>query len=97
MSDDVGPRNELEKSLLAAQKEEISSDGLLYILMNSQVFMPVLIIQRSAHAQPLTLNAGECINGYPGLDAGFDMEPDSVNELLRGWGSRHGIDCGRVG
>src|SRR4030066_101090 len=64
MSEDFEPRNELEKSLLAAQSEEISSDDLLNILMNSQVFMPVqdekpslLNIQRSARAQPLVLNA----------------------------------------
>ena len=64
MSEDFEPRNELEKSLLSAQNEEISSDDLLNILMNSQVFMPVqdekpslLNIQRSARAQPLVLNA----------------------------------------
>lgn len=57
-------RNELEKSLLAAQEEEISSDDLLNILMNSQVFMPVqdekpelFNIQRSTRAQPLVLTA----------------------------------------
>ena len=41
MNEEFEPRNELEKSLLAAQEEIISSDDLLNILMNSQVFMPV--------------------------------------------------------
>ncbi len=138
MSNDFEPRNELEKSLLAAQKEEISSDDLLNILMNSQVFMPVqdekpvlLNIQRSTRAQPLVLNAEdgtpilvlfssperakEFISDYPGfgggilteftrvlekmgrdfgialnpgLDVGFDMEPETVNELVDGLGQQ---------
>jgi len=64
MSEEFEPRNELEKSLLAAQEEKISSDDLLNILMGSQVFMPVqdekrpvLNIQRSTRAQPLVLSA----------------------------------------
>lgn len=64
MSDDFEPCNELEKSLLAAQNEEISSDDLPNILMNSRVFMPVQDdkpslrnIQRSTRARPLVLNA----------------------------------------
>lgn len=61
---DTEPRNELEKQLLAAQEGRITSDDLLKILMNSQVFMPVqdekapvLNIQRSNRAQPLVLSA----------------------------------------
>jgi hypothetical protein len=138
MSEDFEPRNELEKSLLAAQNEEISSDDLLNILMNSQVFMPVqddkpavLNIQRSSRAQPLVLNAEdgtpilvlfssperakEFISDYPGfgggilteftwvlekmgrdfgialnpgLDVGFDMEPETVNELVDSLGQQ---------
>ena len=64
MTDDMQPRNELEKQLLAAQEDRISSDDLLKILMDSQVFMPVqdekapvLNIQRSTRAQPLVLTA----------------------------------------
>jgi hypothetical protein len=138
MTEAFEPRNELEKSLLAAQEEKISSDDLLNILMNSQVFMPVqdekpslLNIQRSARAQPLVLNAEdgtpilvlfssperakEFISDYPGfgggilteftwvlekmgrdfgialnpgLDAGFDMEPETVNELIDSLGQK---------
>ena len=138
MSDDFEPSNELETSLLAAQNEEISSDDLLNILMNSQVFMPVRDemtalpdIQRSARAEPLTLNAEDgtpvlvlfssperakdFIRDYPGfsggmrteftrvlekmgrdfgialnpgLDVGFDMEPETVNELVDGPGQQ---------
>ena len=61
---DAEPRNELEKQLLAAQEGLITSDNLLKILMDSQVFMPVqdekapvLNIQRSTRAQPLVLSA----------------------------------------
>ncbi len=61
---DAEPRNELEKQLQAAQEGSISSDDLLKVLMNSQVFMPVqdekapvLNIQRSTRAQPLVLTA----------------------------------------
>lgn len=131
MSEVFEPCNELEKSLLAAQEEEISSDDLLNILMNSQVFMPVqdekttlLNIQRSTRAQPLVLTAEDgtpilvlfssperakdFMDDYPGfgdgilaeftwvlekmgrdfgialnpgLDVGFDVEPQTVNEL----------------
>lgn len=63
MTDDMQPRNELEKQLLAAQEDRISSDDLLKILMDSQVFMPVqdekapaLNTQRAARAQPLVLS-----------------------------------------
>lgn len=132
MSEVFEPRNELEKSLLAAQEETISSDDLLNILMNSQVFMPVqdekpalFNTQRSARAQPLVLSAEDStpilvlfssperaqdfISDYPGfgggilteftwvlekmgrdfgialnpgLDVGFDMEAQTVNELV---------------
>jgi len=138
MSEDFEPRNELEKSLLSAQKEEIGSDDLLNILMNSQVFMPVqdekpslLNIQRSRLAQPLVLNAEDgmpilvlfssperakaFISDYPdfsggmlteftwalekmgrdfgialnpGFDVGFDMEPETVNELVDSLGQQ---------
>lgn len=137
MSDAFEPRNELEKSLLAAQDEEISSDDLLNILMNSQVFMPVqdekpaLPTQRSNRAQPLVLTAEDStsilvlfssaerakdfISEYPGfsggilteftwvlekmgrdfgialnpgLDVGFDMEPETVNELVNSLGQQ---------
>jgi SseB protein N-terminal domain len=138
MSEDFEPRNELEKSLLAAQNEEISSEDLLNILMNSQVFMPVqdekpslLNIQRSARAQPLVLNAEDgtpilvlfssperakdFMHDYPGFgggilseftwvlermgrdfgialnpghDVGFDMEPETVNELVDNLGQK---------
>lgn len=138
MSEEFEPRNELEKSLLAAQEEIISSDDLLNILMNSQVFMPVqddkpslLNIQRSARAQPLVLTAEdstpilvlfssperarEFISDYPGfgggilteftwvlermgrdfgvalnpgLDVGFDMEPETVNDLVDNLGQK---------
>ena len=127
MSEEFEPRNELEKSLLAAQEEKISSDDLLNILMNSQVFMPVqddkpslLNIQRSTRAQPLVLfsspeRAKELISDYPGfgggilteftwvlermgrdfgialnpgLDAGFDMEPETVNDLVDSLGQK---------
>ncbi|MDO8596282.1 MAG: SseB family protein [Sulfuricaulis sp.] len=64
MTNENAPRNELEKQLLAAQEGRITSDDLLKILMNSQVFMPVqdekapvLNIQRSNRAQPLVLSA----------------------------------------
>ena len=137
MSEAFEPRNELEKSLLAAQDEEISSDDLLNILMNSQVFMPVqdekpaqVNIQRST-AQPLVLTAEDStpilvlfssperardfISDYPGfgggifteftwvlekmgrdfgialnpgLDVGFDMEPQTVNELVDSLGQQ---------
>ena len=133
MSEDFEPRNELEKSLLAAQNEDIGSDDLLNILMNSQVFMPVqdekapvLNVQRSTRAQPLVLSAEEgtpilvlfssperarpFLKDYPGFtggilesfqwvlrnlgsgygvmlnpdtDIGFDMEPDTVQELIQ--------------
>lgn len=137
MSDAFEPHNELEKSLLAAQDEEISSDDLLNILMNSQVFMPVqdekpaLPTQRSNRAQPLVLRAEDStsilvlfssperakdfISEYPGfsggilteftwvlekmgrdfgialnpgLDVGFDMEPETVNELVDSLGQQ---------
>lgn len=62
MTDDMQPCNELEKQLLAAQEDRISSDDLLKILMDSQVFMPVQDekapvpnIQHSTRVQPLVL------------------------------------------
>lgn len=138
MGEEFEARNELEKSLLAAQEEQISSDDLLNILMNSQVFMPVqdekpalLNIQRSTSPQPLVLTAEdstpilvlfssperakEFIDDYPdfgggilteftrvlekigrdfgialnpGLDVGFDMEPQTVNELVDNLGQQ---------
>jgi len=138
MSEEFEPLNDLEKSLLAAQEEQISSDDLLNILMNSQVFMPVqdekpalLNIQRSTSPQPLVLTAEdstpilvlfssperakEFIDDYPdfgggilteftrvlekigrdfgialnpGLDVGFDMEPQTVNELVDNLGQQ---------
>lgn len=138
MSEAFEPRNELEKSLLAAQDEEISTDDLLNILMNSQVFMPVQDekptqhkIQRSNRSQPLVLTAEDStpilvlfssperakdfISDYPGfgggvlteftwvlekmgrdfgialnpgLDVGFDMEPETVNELVENLGQQ---------
>jgi hypothetical protein len=138
MSEDFEPRNELEKSLLAAQNEDISSDDLLNILMNSQVFMPVqdekpavLNIQRSSRAQPLVLSAEDGSSvlvlfssperakdfvrdypGYgggilteftwvlekmgrdygialnPGMEVGFDMELETVNELIDSLGQQ---------
>lgn len=138
MSEAFEARNELEKSLLAAQEEKISSDDLLNILMNTQVFMPVqdekpglLNIQHSTRAQPLILTAEdstqilvlfssperaqEFMSDYPGfgggilteftwvlkkmgrdfgitlnpgLDVGFDMEPQTVNELVDNLGQQ---------
>lgn len=138
MSEAFEPRNELEKSLLAAQDEEISSDDLLNILMNSQVFMPVqdekpalFNNKHPTRAQPLVLTdedstpilvlfssperAKDFIGDYPGfgggivteftwvlekmgrdfgialnpgLDVGFDMEPDTVNELVDSLGQQ---------
>ena len=138
MSEEFEPRNEPEKSLLAAQEENISSDDRLNILMTSQVFMPVqdekpslLNMQRSTRAQPLVLTAEdstpipvlfssperakELISDYPGfgggilteftwvlermgrdfgialnpgLDAGFDMEPETVNDLVDSLGQK---------
>ena len=138
MGEEFEARNELEKSLLAAQEEQISSDDLLNILMNSQVFMPVqdekpalLNIQRSTSPQPLVLTAEdstpilvlfssperakEFIDDYPGfgggilteftrvlekmgrdfgiapnlgLDVGFDMEPQTVNEFVDSLGQQ---------
>ena len=126
-------RNILEEKLLAAQEGHISSDGLLEVLLVSQVFMPVqdekpmaLNIQRSTRAQPLTLSAedgtpilvlfssperakpflkdypgysGGILESFkwvlarmgtdygialnPGSEVGFDMEPETVNELAR--------------
>ena len=68
MSEAFEPRNELEKSLLAAQEEKISSPE----------------------------RAKEFISGYPGfgvalnpgLDVGFDMEPETVNELVDSLGQK---------
>lgn len=138
MSEAFDPRNELEKSLLAAQDEEISSDDLLNILMNSQVFMPVqdekpalFNNKHPTRAQPLVLTtedstpilvlfssperAKDFIGDYPGfgggivteftwvlekmgrdfgialnpgLDVGFDMEPQTVNELVDSLGQQ---------
>lgn len=138
MSEAFEPRNELEKSLLAAQDEEISSDDLLNILMNSQVFMPVqdekpalFNNKHPTRAQPLVLTtedstpilvlfssperAKDFIGDYPGfgggivteftwvlekmgrdfgialnpgLDVGFDMEPQTVNELVDSLGQQ---------
>lgn len=126
-------RNVLEEKLLAAQEGRISSDELLEVLMDSQVFMPVqdekpmaLNIQRSTRAQPLALSAEDGTpilvlfssperakpflrdypgfgggilesfkwvlarmgTGYgialnPGSEVGFDMEPETVDELAR--------------
>lgn len=138
MSEAFEPRNELEKSLLAAQDEEISSDDLLHILMNSRVFMPVqdekpalFNNKHPTRAQPLVLTAEDStpvlvlfssperardfISDYPdfgggivteftgvlgkmgrdfgivlnpGLDVGFDMEPQTVNELVDSLGQQ---------
>ena len=56
-------RNDLERHVLAAQQGRMTSDDLLRVLMDAQVFMPVadekpavLNIQRSTHAQPLFLS-----------------------------------------
>jgi hypothetical protein len=62
MTQDVEPRNDFERDLLAAQQGRMTSDDLLRILMDTQVFMPVadekpavLNVQRSTRAQPLVL------------------------------------------
>lgn len=132
------PRNELEKSLLAAQNESISSEDLLNILLHSQVFMPVQDappavpnIQRASRAQPLVLTAEDStsvlvlfssperardfVQDYPGfgggilteftwvlekmgrdygialnpgMAVGFDMEMETVNELIDSLGTQ---------
>jgi len=137
MSEDFEPRNELEKSLLSAQNEEISSDDLLNILMNSQVFMPVqddkpAVLNIQHRCAPSrwcstprtarrfwccfrTRSAPRSLGDYPGfgggllteftwvlekmgrdfgialnpgLDVGFDMEPETVNELVDSLGQQ---------
>jgi SseB protein N-terminal domain len=126
------PRNDLERNVLAAQEGRMTSDDLLKLLMDAQVFMPVadekpavLNIQRSTHAQPLFLSgedggpvlalfssperakpfvadcpgfgggllvefkwvlekmgAGYAIALNPGSEIGFDMEPETVADLV---------------
>lgn len=57
------PKNELEKKLLAAWEGSISGDEFMQELLVSEVFMPIENdevmpgVQRSAHAQPLVLEA----------------------------------------
>ncbi|GAO37709.1 hypothetical protein SCT_3145 [Sulfuricella sp. T08] len=57
------PKNELEKKLLAAWEGSMSGDEFMHELMVSEVFMPIEDdevmpgVQRSAHAQPLVLEA----------------------------------------
>jgi len=132
MSSHAEARNELELKLLDAQDGRITSEELLEVLLQSQVYMPVqeektavLNIQRSARAQPLVLpdedgtpiliifsspeRSKEFVKDYPGYgggllteftwiiermgrdygialnpgeDVGFDMEPETVNQLV---------------
>lgn len=132
MSQHTEARNELETKLLDAQDGRITSEELLEILLQSQVYMPVqeekaavLNIQRSPRAQPLVLpdesgtpiliifsspeRSKEFVKDYPGYgggllteftwiiermgrdygialnpgeDIGFDMEPETVNQLV---------------
>ena len=100
MTDDMQPRNELEKQLLAAQEDRISSDDLLKILMDSQVFMPV----QDEKAQPLVLAAEDdtpvlvlfssperakpFIKDFPGFEGGI-LEP--FTWVLENMGSGYGI------
>jgi len=100
MTDDMQPRNELEKQLLAAQEDRISSDDLLKILMDSQVFMPV----QDEKAQPLVLVAEDetpvlvlfssperakpFIKDFPGFEGGI-LEP--FTWVLENMGSGYGI------
>ena len=41
MNDDMTPKNELEKRILAVQGEQISIDDFMHTLQDAQVFMPV--------------------------------------------------------
>lgn len=62
MSDSPEPHNDFERDLLAAQQGRMTSDDLLRVLIDTQVFMPVADdktavanVQRSARAQPLVM------------------------------------------
>ena len=41
MNDDMTPKNELEKRILAVQGEQISINDFMHTLQDAQVFMPV--------------------------------------------------------
>lgn len=61
MSEPFDPKNELEQRLLDAQEGRISGEEFMNLLMESQVFMPILDrhaiggFQASDKAEPLTL------------------------------------------
>jgi len=65
MTETFAPKNELERQLLAAQAGEIDSAQFMQILLQSQVFMPILDehgiagFAPSDRAQPLTLEDPE--------------------------------------
>lgn len=98
MTDDMQPRNELEKQLLAAQEDRISSDDLLKILMDSQVFMPVqdekpLVLAAEDETPVLVLfsspeRAKSFIKDFPGFE-GSILEP--FTWVLENMGSGYGI------
>ena len=65
MNDDMTPKNELEKRILAVQGEQISIDDFMHTLQDAQVFMPVADdaqiknFQRSSKMVPLTVETEE--------------------------------------
>lgn len=65
MNDDMTPKNELEKRILAVQGEQISIDDFMHTLQDAQVFMPVADdtqiknFQRSSKMVPLTIETEE--------------------------------------
>lgn len=108
---DSEARNELEAKVLAVQEGRITSDDLLQMLMDSQVFMPVqeaqapvLNTQRSTRAQPLVLSSEEgtpilvlfssperaqpFLEDYPGFTGGM---LESFKWVLQNMGDGYGI------
>lgn len=93
MTESFEARNDLEHKLLDAQEGRLAIEDFMNALMEAQLFMPVLEartvtnIQRSQHAQPLSLDAGDgtrvlvlftspdrarnFVKDYPGYEGGI--------------------------
>ncbi len=78
-------RNEIEKKLLDAQEGRLDTEQFMEALLAAQLFMPVhdgssvMNIQRSAHAQPLTIegeDGGKSLVLFTSPDRARTFVPD---------------------
>jgi hypothetical protein len=67
MSNEFNPKNELEKSLLAAHNKQMSSEDFMQQLITAEVFLPVATAEEDGNpnkVKPLTFDTGEGFSAY---------------------------------